>query len=321
MITTIYSHPHWAELQEKKEGGNAYCLSVISDDGELEYHFIKRRAGLVNGIEYFDLVTPRGEGGFFLRKGVFSEELVAKLDEKIQTFCLENNCIAELIRMDPWNPKEIYFKPFYNLINHGYEYSVDVSDERFFDTQFSSKRRNQVRKAMKSGLKIDTSIGENGIDILLDLYQYTDEKYGVSKYYKLDHNFLQKYFEVLGNKVSMCVVSFEGNPITAGMFLDGGDVYHYHFSASHPDFTVLNGSSVMLYEECVIANKKGCKWLDLGSATPGSGVENFKRSMISEAGRMNNYMATKVRNQEIYDLLVRQNGEMPDGYFPRYKRN
>ncbi len=320
MISSIYSHPLWGKIQEIKEGGFSANIHAENEDGIIEYAFIKRRAGVIDGIEYFDIVTPRGEYGIVLKDGVLTPRLLEEFDAKVQQYCMDNQILAEYVRLDPWNCLSDELSTYYMIETHGKEYCVDLEDTDFFKNQFSSKRRNQVRKALSYNLEIEQNVGVEGIDILLDLYKFTNDKYQVSNYYKLDKDFLLRYYDLIADRVFFNIVKYNGLPISAGMFLRGDDVYHYHFSANNPEYAKLNASSAMLYEECKRGAELKCKWFDLGSATIGSGLESFKASMVSEKGCFNNFTAKKVRNQLIYDALIKQNGSMPEGYFPAYKR-
>ena len=290
------------------------------NDTDLDYRFIIRQAGCIGGEDYFDLVSPRGLFGIVITGNNPDKEFLHSFNSDFQFFCDKNHIVAEYIRFDPWNSKPLLFDSIYHIVPHGYEYCIDLQDTNFFTSQFSSKRRNQVRKAQSFPLHFILNAGEEGIDILLKLYRFTEGKYDISDYYRLDSSFLKKYFELLDGRVTISVVYFEDEPITAGMFLNGGDVLHYHFSASNSQYAKLNAPSLMLYKMCIYAQKQGCKWLDLGGATLGSGLDCFKRSMVSEKGLLNNYVGTIIRNQDIYQKLLNTYGSQPEGYFPMYKR-
>ena len=317
MMSTIYLHLVWGQLQEGKEHGDAKCFHYCAEAGEVIYPFIKRTAGTVAGTLYFDLVTPRGESGpVILSKN--REMLVEEFNKSFQEYCETNNIVAEYIRFDPWNTNPADFSGIYCVEPYGKTYCHKLQED-FFATQYSSKRRNQVRKAMNSGLTLALDVGAGGIDAFLELYHYTAEKHRISDYYELSKEFLQNYFTMLGSKVRLSFVCYADTLIAAGMFLNGGDVYHYHFSASHPNYTNLNAISYLLMEEAKFAAFQGCKLMDLGGATPGSGLEKFKSSMTKPEQIMGCFVGKSIRNQQIYDALVEQRGGARVGFFPAYR--
>lgn len=317
MVNTIYLHPSWGQLQQKKENGISECFHYESDAGEIIYSYIKRKAGIVNGITYFDIVTPRGEGGPIIIKQN-SNTLVGEFDKSFSEYCNSNKIIAEYIRFDPWNTKSSDFSEIYTIEPHGKAYCHKLQED-FFMTQYSSKRRNQIRKAQSSGVTVILNVGDAGVDTFLELYHYVDEKHSIGDYYKLSKEFLQGYFGTFGDRVNLGFAYYEEKVIAAGMFLNGGDVYHYHFSASHPEYTNLNAISYLLMEEAKYGASQGCTLMDLGGATPGSGLEKFKTSMTRPAQILDCYVGKAIRNPPIYNALVDRCGGPHDGMFPEYR--
>lgn len=318
MMESIYQHQLWESLQQSKEDGVAESFVFKNEHGEIEYPYIRRIGGEVDGITYYDLVTARGECGPIVRSSN-SPDLFGEFNDAFQQYCDQHNIIAEYIRFDPWNTDAQQFAPYYNVVAHGWAYCHSLETD-FFMTQYSSKRRNQIRKAINSGIEIKLDEGREKLDQFLELYNYTVNKHGVSRYYLLDKPFLEKYFDLLGDRVSLSFAYYQNKPIAAAMFLNGGDIYHYHFSASHPDYLELNAISYLLFEQAKYGAQAGCKIMDLGGASIGSGLEKFKKSMCRETGIYPCFVGTKIRNQKAYDTLMIQNGSKETGFFPAYRK-
>ncbi len=318
VINTIYYHPAWQKLQQEKENGTSEVFHYRGEAGTVCYPYIKRFAGRVDGLDYYDLVTARGEAGPL---AVCENNVALQLafNTSFQQYCDENRIIAEYIRFDPWNHNVDSFSRVYNIQYHGDAYTCPLTED-FFHTQYSSKRRNQIRKAESCGLRLDLDAPKSCLKNFLELYHYTDAKYSVSPYYQLSLPFLERYYTLLGDAVKLGLAYLGDLPIAAAIFLNGGDIFHYHFSASHPDYTTLNAISYLIREEALSAAEEGCVLMDLGSATPNSGLEKFKKSFVKQDGILPCYVGTKIRNAAVYERLVNENGSMPDGYFPAYRR-
>lgn len=317
IIRSIYCYPQWGKLQEKKEGGISKIFKYESKSGAIEYPFIMRKAGVIDNIQYYDIVTARGENGPI----VIREEntsLYEEYDHAFQKYCRDEKIIAEYIRFDPWNAQASSFSTIYNIISHGFAY-CNYLKEDFFVTQYSSKRRNQIRKALNKGVSIETDASWDRIRDFIEIYQFTVNKYEVSSYYILDEEFLNSYKHYLGSNVKLGLAYYQDKIIAAGLFINGGDIYHYHFSASNPEYNELNALSLLLYEEAKLGAKEGCSIMDLGGATPNSGLERFKKSMVKENGVLPCYVGTKIRDSKIYYALVEINGKKENDYFPAYR--
>lgn len=62
-VESIYWDKNWNKLQSQKEKGEDINYIFESNNGKIEYPFIKRKANnKVENIQYYDLVTARGQG-------------------------------------------------------------------------------------------------------------------------------------------------------------------------------------------------------------------------------------------------------------------
>lgn len=59
-MKSIYMDERWEILQREKEKGIAIRYIYEQENMRVIYPFIKRKAGIVNNVQYFDIVTPRG---------------------------------------------------------------------------------------------------------------------------------------------------------------------------------------------------------------------------------------------------------------------
>ena len=101
----------------------------------------------------------------------------------------------------------------------------------------------------------------------------------------------------------------------------GEDIVHFHFSATNPDYRKLQPNTYLLYQVEKYAQKIGKKLFDFGRASKGSNLEKFKFDFINKKEeRLYKYnVGINIRNQKIYDELVKQRGEKHIGYFPEYR--
>lgn len=323
-MESIYRECNWGHLQEKKENGKASTYIFQNDDGRIEYPFIKRKAGIIDNVLYYDLVTARGECGPKLE--IFNEKnkanLIKRYDEEFQEYCNENNIIAEYIKFEPWINYSDYFKEIYNINFHGNLYEIYL-EEDFLNTEFSSSKRRDVKREIRDDkIKIEFDFEGKTIKNFIKLYNFTQNKYQLSDYYILNEEFIEKYFCELKDKVFIANAYYDKNLISSVIILLGKDIAHYHFSANNPAYGKLCANSYILYRCMEYSKKIGKKIFDLGGATPESSLERFKMSLINrrEDSIYPYNVGTKIRNRKIYDDLVKQAGGPRKGYFPEYRK-
>lgn len=320
MLEHIYMDKKWAHLQEAKEDGNAETFKFEDDHVSIVYTFIKRKAGVVNGQVYYDLVTPRGEMGpyiVFKQKEITNDEFLKLYKKEFLYYCHENNIIAEYIRFDSWNNMEKYFSDLYVLSEYGDIFGNQLTYD-FFEEEFTSSKRRNVNKAIKEGVTIEYHSNSDAIQQFLKLYHFTQEKYTASSFHQIDESFINRYFNHLKDKVTFAQAIFNNEVISSVLVLIAKDIMHYHLAAHHPLYLNLNANALIIYETAKKAQTMNKKIFDLGSAKKGSSLEKYKKGI---AKPYKSTLGTAIRNPIIYNKLIQQAGGPRLNYFPAYRHN
>ena len=303
-------------------GGMSIKAGLVDDNGKILYPFIKRKAGKINGIEYYDLVTARGERGIEVEPTSYAYDLlINNFNNDFDKYCKKNKIIAEFVRFSPWRKDSEKFNKIYSIREYGNLYCVNL-EEDFFNTQFTASLRRDVKRAIRNQIEIELDFEGKKVEDFLKLYNFTEKKYNVSDYYKLNGLFIKDYFIKLKGKAFFINAYYENNLISSCLILLGKDIAHYHFSANNPNYKNIQANSYLLYESMIYAKKQGKSLFDLGGATPNSNLEFYKMKFINkrEDCIYPYYVGTKIRNQKIYDELVKKVGGPRNGYFPEYRR-
>jgi serine/alanine adding enzyme len=320
-MKSIYMDERWGRLQQEKENGKAEIYVFEQQGMKVKYPFIKREAGIVRGVKYYDLVTPRGQCGLWLENCEASkqEALASAFDEEFRKYCLQENIIAEYVRFSPWTDYSRSYSSIYDIIFYGYVYCNDLTCD-FFKEEYSSMKRRNIRKAEKNGIEVVFDTACSTIDDFLRMYAFTESKYAVGEYYMLDRAFIERYCHAFFDEVIFAHALYKGEIISSVILLMGEDIAHYHFGGGNPQYAALQATSLLLYKAALFSAEKGKKLFDLGGAKAGSALESFKQEFVARGKKYPYYLGTKVRNKEIYDELVKQAGGPREGYFPAYRR-
>ena len=309
----------WGLIQEELEGGKAGRFVFENDEIKIVYPFVRRFAGTVGGKDYYDLATPRGECGPFMERG---EENVGKyigdFSDALKAFCAEENVVAEYVKFDSWNNKQGFFEGVYDIKQRGQNFSMPLQED-FLYTQIHADKRNQIRRAERAGATVELGASWERIQEFLDIYQFTVDKNNVSSYYWLTAEYLAKYERLLGDKAMLSFGYLDGRVAACMLTVASEDVCNIVFCASDPACGNINVMALLYYNIAVHYAGKGCKYMDMGDATAGSGLERFKKLFVSEERWHKCYIGTAVRNKEIYDIFVEQRGGGHVGYFPEYR--
>lgn len=319
-MRSIYREKEWAEVNQQKEEGTLETYTYKDDNGELIYRFFKREAGSIHEEMYFDIASYRGAQGPYIQyvKEEKKEEFFSSFMVEFDKYCKKNNIIAEFAKLDPWDDNAEMIRSMYGTCYYGNFYCTNLS-ENFYKSEYNRRARRGIKKALDHGVKIQFDTTGETIEKFLKLYTNTDEKYHISSYYQFTQSDIEKYFQ----KLKHCFLInayLENEIIASALTVMGKDIEHYLFLGIDPKYLEMQANSLMTYEAALYGQNNGMKIFDMGGGIPGGGVEQFKRNFISEEGVIEYYAVKKIRNYEVYKLLVDRKGTINNqNFFPLYR--
>ncbi|WKA53857.1 lipid II:glycine glycyltransferase FemX [Planococcus shixiaomingii] len=322
-VPDIYFLPEWGKSYEGKDGGELKIFEFENNIGHVFYQFLLRPIPIENGQTiYFDIITPYGFSGpvIISCEPNKREELVASFNAEFQKYCEKHNIVAEYIRFNPWLNNKSDFENVYNIKDNGSTVFIDLTVDDFFADEFSSNSRTQVRRARKNNVEIEYDFTGASIQEFHRLYNIMAKRQNINDYYLFTEEFLTDSFKRLKGKQFIISAKHEGKYVSASLFLHHGDYLHYHLTANDPEYFHLAANSLIVYEGCRWGKENGKKELHLGGIL--EHTYRFKRG-FTKRETLEFKVGTKVRNEEIYNVLVdykkRENEIRDISYFPLYR--
>lgn len=304
----IYFTPEYYELYEKNGDGKAQCF-VFEKDGELAlYPFLINSVndlGYKLNEEYFDIQGAYGYNGVVASnyKGSFRKVFYKQLKQ----FCKDSNIIAEFTRFSPILANHQFSKNFMDVFcDRKTAYlNLEHSYKDVWETQYTSKNRNKIRKGRKS-LYCKISQDRTYLEGFKIIYNETMQKIGAESYYY----FSNKYFDNLLFKQNHIINVYDSSTeeLQATMILMiHGDYAHYHLSGRARNCSNNAVNNFMLDEAIKFAIDRGCKFFHFGGGTTDSEKDSllkFKSDFSKEKAKF--YIGKKIHNQRIYDEVIKQ---------------
>jgi len=316
--------PEWGELYQDRDLGEVRIFEFTNDFGYVYYQFLKRRVPEeISSHPYFDTVTPCGFSGPLVIDCAQGEKerLVSAWDKAFQEYCLNENIVAEYIRFNPWLMNHSDFRNIYTLKYNNFTVFTDLTVTDIFMDEFSSKIRNQIRKAIKNGVQCEFDFDGSSIEEFNRLYQLTRLKNKVDDYHLFSPDFLLKTFQVLKDKQFIINAFFERKCISSAIFLHYGEYAHYYLAANDPQYFPLNANSLILHEACSWGKGNNKKKLHLGGAYS-ENLFAFKKQ-FTKNGICDYYIGKKARNERAYGELLenkKKKGTISNmNYYPLYR--
>lgn len=319
-IPDIYYLENWSKLYKEKENGIPDKFEFEFENGKVIYPFIKRKIDTkINNEIYYDIVTVYGfNGPLILGECENKKEIAKEFNTKFQQYCEENSIVAEYIRFSPWFKNYLDFSEIYDLRLNKQTIYMDLTVNDVFMDEISSKRRNCIRSAIKKGVTVEFDFEGKTVEDFHKLYQNTISKNNISEYYQLSIEFLRKHFEYLRGNIFIANAIFENKIISSSIFVYQDKQLHYLYSANDYEYTYLNGNSLILSEVANWGKENGKEKFHLGGATVSEDLRKFKLSFTKNDG-LDYYVGSKIRQENIYNELVKITNNQDNTYFPKYR--
>ena len=256
---------------------------------------------VINSLPYY------GSNGAFL----FDEKLT--VDEKLKV----GNCLLkelnQIIMDENISAVTLVTNPFEDFSNDFLEknFSADYTDFRHGQLTplpsntgelmdvFQNPRPRNIRKAIKSDIKVRTGTSKKDFKFLVQTHQQNMLKIGG----KFKDN---RFFEMVqkgdaGNTYKLYVAELDGNPVSALLLFYFNHTVEYFTPCTLDDYRNLQPSSLLIYEAMKDAIEEGFRhWNWGGTWASQTGVFDFKRKW--GAIDKNYHYHTRLLNKELLSL-------------------
>lgn len=162
-----------------------------------------------------------------------------------------------------------------SLAFYGHRLDLETDEARQFARLDSSTRR-AVRKAEKSGVKVDVSRSLEAMKIFYSLHCRTRKKHGMpTQPFVFFANIHRHLFS--RNLGVVVTASHQNRPVAASVYFQLGDRAVYKFGASDESFQQFRGSNLVMWEAIQWHARNGARTLHLGrTSLDNDGLRRFK---------------------------------------------
>lgn len=320
----VFFEPTYGQLYEHVEKAECCFFSHENATGAISNMYLMRPVPwLVDGIQYYDTVTPYGYGGPIITKGSASAELIDGYYQAWQAHCIRSGIIADFVRFHLFDNISLR-ENFPGDLTHASDnvvrwISADM-DEIWM--QFEHKVRKNVKKAKSNNLEILMDTAGKYLDAFLDIYYGTMERDHAKKYYYFERRYFQQIIESLPGRYIFFHVILDDKIISTELVLYS-EKYAYSFLGGTLDeFYPLRPNDLLKYEIIKWCKEKGIKAFVLGGGHNGKdGIYRYKKSFAPESDYPF-YVGRTIYQTDIYDKLVeirKSIAPLKEEYFPLYR--
>lgn len=292
-----YAHPDVAALMVGSEE-QVLCATLSDEGGTVLYAFIHRP--LYEGAS--DIASPYGYGGALFWDAEDPEGLAARFWPLFDAWARSHGVVSEFVRSSL----------FPDVLDHpGKQRARNENFVRELETELdavwsgsASKVRQNVRKAMKSGLSVQVDRQGSLIEDFHRIYTNTMIRHNSSQWYRFPLALFAELQAALGDRVLYVAVLEAGEVVSVDLTLLGRDTAYYFLGGTNLDHgasrpndlvkaTVMDWLALNGYRSYVLG----------GGVSPGDGLERYKRGFAPQGART--YCTTeRIHDPHAYDALV-----------------
>lgn len=258
---------------------------------------------------YYDIQGVYGYNGVLTNS--INPDFIHSFYTSFEEYCHSTNIIAEFTRFNPLinnqQFSENYLKVAYD--RETVKLNLELDYETIWNTQYSSKNRNMVRKAQKLGYtsEIIDDPSERQIENFIEIYHNSMSHANASKYFYFNKGYFSNIFKLLsGNSALVNIIDDTGKVVCSAIVLFAAKYCHYHLSG-RSIMTDNSINSFLLDQLVQIAQLRNKKVLHFGggrSSNPDDSLFKFKAGFSREREKF--FVGTKVWNSEAYKAIISQ---------------
>jgi len=159
---------------------------------------------------------------------------------------------------------------------------LEKGEEFIWENTLTPKVRNQIRKAVKSGLTVD--FGNEYLDDYYRVLAVNHRDLGTPLHSK---TFFSKVLEGFNKSSGIIVVKYKDKVIAGMLYIHFKNVFSEPWAASLRKYNKLCPNNILYWEAIKYACKNGFEYFDFGRSTIDSGTYMFKKQWGAEQIQLN----------------------------------
>ena len=323
----IYFNELYGKLGEFIEEGECISFHIKTKNGTASNMFILRKAPyLVDGIQYYDIVTPYGYGGPIVTEASNSTELVKDYNKEFSVFCKDRKIVSEFIRYHP-----IYrnWEPFSDVYENCYSRHTIGTNLRDYDdpiqSEFSKSARKELRRAESNDVTCTIHESPSSLMVFRKLYEKTMDRNGAPSVYY----FPTDYYRILETKLSPYVLEIQAHyhneVIASEIYLIQGEFMHAHLLGSDERLLQTDGGIMLEATAARWGKAHGYSFIHHGGGRTSSDNDSLYqyKKKFGRHTQFDFYVGKKVWDSNIYkrllDIRLESGPIKDDDFFPLYR--
>ena len=324
----IYFKKEYGKICEYVDDGICEIFECKTENGLIKNMFIKRPVlWLVDGVQYYDIVTPYGYGGPIIYEEINKEELLKDYEKKFQEYCLENNIVCEFIRWHPIYNNQKEFNKIYENIYSRHTIGTNIKDyDDPVQSEFSKSARREMKNSIKLGVTCSVHPNPEDLSIFRKLYEETMDRNNAEKMYYFPDEYYKLITTTLKPYIMEVRAHYNNEIIASELYFTAGKVIHAHLLGSNQTFLELGGGVLLEATAAKWGKEKGYLYIHHGGGRTSAEDDSLYlyKKKFGKNTEFDFYIGKKIWNEKLYNKIIKTReselGKKIEGdYFPLYR--
>lgn len=306
-------------LEYRSASNRAICVLMRRDIAD-DAHF----RGTIPRGRFHDLVTPYGYGGFLFDHAPDPDETATLTDELARTLN-SMGAVSAFFRFHPVLGNALELPGLLETAMLGKTVAINLSTPETIWGGMTSKNRNMVRKAEKSGVEVRHGRGTELLEKFREIYNGTMDHDNASPYYYFGQGFYDSVGRDLADNHEIFYAEHDGTIIAMSIILFANGHMHYHLSGSRFEYRGMAPSNLLLYKAALWGCGQGFSTFHLGGGLGGGEDSLYKfKAAFNRHSDCRFAIGKAVIDHEAYDRLTGLRNFTPRqeaaiSFFPKYR--
>lgn len=324
----IYQLPEYIALEGNRSSG--IPEAIIIHEGERIFFVSYLLSQCEEDI--FDIKSPYGYPGILLsEEAIKSPDFVGKAWQEFRDILYQKGVCSVFLRMHPiLNENFEQLFPEHTFTPNGKTVSVDLripESELWSHTRKGHK--STINKCKRLGMEAKFVPLLEYVDEFTEIYHETMARVQATNvYYSFDRNYYRQMFEVLEDKLHLCIVEYEQEIACVGLYTEVCGIVQSTLGGTRDKFVPLSPGSLETDYVRYWAHRRGNNFLHLGGGIGGqedhlfaykAGFSKLQHSFMTVRLVVDEVKYSELVEKRAKSLNVPADKLLSSGFFPAYR--
>ncbi|PSB45767.1 GNAT family N-acetyltransferase [Chamaesiphon polymorphus] len=324
----FYHLPGYLELEAQRHDGHPEAILV--KDGEQVFflpYILRDCVGIASlqenrtmdidrlcGEPIYDVISPYGYPGMLVNQAGQNPTFIDRCLNTIYERWYEKNICSAFLRLHPIinsyiDPKTSNPERFL-ICERGDVVICDLAnDPEAIWKQMRANHRTKINKLRRSGFVARMETVDKYLDVFIDIYIETMSRVNANAAYFFSRDYFEKFCEVLGDRLQICVVEIDGRTAAASLVTESSGIVQYHLGGTKTEFLPQSPTTIMFHQTIEWGQQRGNQYLNLGGGL-GSSRDSLFHFKSGFSDRVGTFMTMQsIVNKDLYARLTQLRAE------------